>query len=61
MIGSLKTAKEIPAGSVVYFDAEKNCLVIFDDYSEKVYVMSMPFCHEWLAPDARVKIPGEAE
>lgn len=57
MIGSITTTKEIPAGAVIYYDSESNALVVFDDKTQQLHVVAMPFVVDGQKPDPRVKLP----
>lgn len=57
MFGKITTTRDIPAGAVIQYDAEKNALVIFDDKTTKVHVVAMPFVVEGVEPDPRVRLP----
>lgn len=55
MIGKVFTLKNIPAGACIYYDTEKNRLVVFDPKSEKICALAMPFVVEGIEPDPRIE------
>jgi hypothetical protein len=57
MIGKVITTRDIPAGAVIYYDAAKNALVVFDDKTEQVHIVAMPFLVTPGDRDKRVKLP----
>lgn len=51
MIGMVRLTGNIPAGAVVYFDHDRNALVIFDDTTGTVYAHAVPFVVETVEHD----------